>query len=122
LKDYLIKFLKTFGEGFRFFVQFVRDSSSKRDLSKEETNNQRYRSHSLDRVHSSKSKPIEDNSPSGIRKQWICQLCQSPNPSNSQLCYHCGTSQINIYIPIMDHNEKTTNENSHQDDSLNKNR
>ena len=54
------------------------------------------RSHSLDELP-----PKEDQNSSLIQHQWECQLCNTINQSDSELCSICGSTKINVYIPIM---------------------
>ncbi len=82
-------------------------TTSKTDLSnlKEENENigrkvDHHRSRSFDIDHSNENKHIP-RSTSLVNRQWQCQLCQTLNESDSQLCSDCGSSKINVYIPIM---------------------
>ncbi len=62
-----------------------------------------------DSSHFQKDEQIKDEVPSNEDKhQWLCQLCQTRNEIDYQLCSHCGSTQINVYIPINNQNEKLT--------------
>ncbi len=75
------------------------------NIQKEENN----RSSSLDeRKHSSL-----------IKRKWECQLCQILNENDSQLCYICGSTKINVYIPIIKQNDKTRTTIDQKSDSSN---
>ena len=81
------------------------NTTSKTDLSKLPEGSEKklvhQRSRSFDR---NENKNIQINSPL-IKRKWQCQLCQTFNETDSQLCSDCGTSKINIYIPIMNQNQ-----------------
>jgi rubrerythrin len=69
------------------------------------------RSHSLDELS-----PKEDKNCSVIQHQWECQLCNTINQSDSELCSICGSSKINVYIPIMNpHDNNKSSDLSNQD-------
>jgi rubrerythrin len=80
-------------------------TTSKTDLSKLPEDNEkkivRHRSHSFAK---NENKHIQRSS-SLIKRKWQCQLCQTLNETDSQLCSDCGTSKINVYIPIMNQNQ-----------------
>ncbi|CAF3593272.1 unnamed protein product [Rotaria sp. Silwood1] len=77
---------------------------------------QHNRSRSLDELHSNENGCISINS-SAIRRPWHCQLCQTLNQNDSQICSLCDSSKINVYIPIMNHIGKTNIQNHDQNDS-----
>ncbi|CAF4789472.1 unnamed protein product, partial [Rotaria sp. Silwood2] len=99
------------------------DEKSKRDLSNTEKHdkakvaNQNNRSRSSDELRSNENEYVSINS-SVIRRSWHCQLCETLNQTDSQLCSHCGSSKINVYIPIMNYIDKINIQNHQQNDSL----
>lgn len=112
IKTSLKQVLHAFRRDIPFFTRY-HSATSKTDLSniqkeeQDEKKNERkigyHRSRSLDKDHSNEHKPISRSS-SSIK--WQCQLCQTLNESDSQLCSHRGSSKINVYIPIINHNDK----------------
>jgi len=99
--------LNAFRRDIHFFAR-NHQTTSKTDqinIKKEENN----RSSSLDeRKHSSL-----------IKRQWECQLCQILNENDSQLCSICGSTKINVYIPIIKSNQKTITTIDQKPDSSN---
>ncbi|CAF0811244.1 unnamed protein product [Rotaria sordida] len=117
--------LSAFREDFPILTQH-HNEKSKRDLShtkqrdKEEIMKVTYpynRSRSSNEFRSNEKENISRNS-SVIRRPWLCQLCQTLNQIDFQLCSQCGSSRINVYIPIMNHIDRTNIQNHHQNDSL----
>lgn len=72
-------------------------STSKTDLTKiekQEKSSLPHRSHSSNELNSNE------------KIKWKCHLCQILNDNDSQLCSNCGSTQINVYIPILNTNNQ----------------
>jgi hypothetical protein len=115
--------LNAFRRDIPFFVRHHQPRSKTDLLDKQQEeeiiqtkNSSHHRSHSLDEHHSNENKYISRNS-SFIKRQWQCQLCQKLNENDSQLCLNCGSSKINVYIPIMNQNDKKKSITDQQHDS-----
>ncbi len=73
-------------------------------------------------IHNRSSSLDEKRHSSLLKRQWECQLCKILNENDSQLCSICGSSKINVYIPIINPKEKTINLTDQKRDSSNSNR
>jgi len=73
-------------------------------------------------LHNRSSSLDEKRHSSLIKRQWECQLCKILNENDSQLCSICGSSKINVYIPIINSKEKTINIINQKRDSSNSDR
>ncbi|CAF2161659.1 unnamed protein product, partial [Rotaria magnacalcarata] len=90
------------------------DLSHKGKNAKEENmrkTNKTNRSNSFDELDSNEHRNISINS-SIFQRPWYCRLCQTLNQLDTPSCSCCGSNKINVYIPIMNHINKTTIQNS----------
>lgn len=69
------------------------------------------RSQSFDKTLLVVHENLQRKSPQ-INREWSCQICRQLN----QLCSHCGSTQINIYIPTMNSSRQDiTNGNNNEE-------
>jgi hypothetical protein len=112
--------LNAFRRDIPSFLRHQQRPTSRTDSNNLRTKNH-HRSHSVGDLSSRKNKQIsKDSSP--IRRPWQCQLCDNVNQIDSQLCSTCGSSKINVYIPIMNQNDKTKFVSHDQHESSNQNK
>ncbi|UJR07608.1 hypothetical protein I4U23_011897 [Adineta vaga] len=68
--------------------------------------------------HNDQHHRITQTKLSVIRRQWQCQFCHMKNETDAQICSECGSNKINVYIPIMDHMDVTSQKISQQPKSI----
>ncbi|CAF1596676.1 unnamed protein product [Rotaria sp. Silwood1] len=99
-------------------TQLLHSSNIREKESINNSQQEHYRSRSLDQSHSQEHQHTTQIKSSIIKRRWQCQLCHTINENNVQLCIECGSNKINVYIPSIDHMDKMKNKNQHQQNLL----
>jgi hypothetical protein len=93
-------------------------TTSKTNLPEENENIEKNLGHHRSRSFNRNENKHLPRSSSLIKRKWQCHLCQKLNESDSQLCSDCGSSKINVYIPIMNQNQTSSTVEKYKNENI----